>query len=847
MLDGRYRIMGLLGRGGMGEVYRADDLRLGQPVALKLLPRELGSDPGRLAKLHNEVRTARQVSHANVCRVYDIGETEGLVYLSMEYVDGEDLATSLRRIGRFPEDRAVEIARQICAGLAAAHERGILHRDLKPANIMLDGSGKVRLMDFGLASIGDVGEIREGTPAYMAPEQLSGQGVTVQSDVYALGLVLYEIFTGRRAYSATTLDALQEQHRTGAISAPADIVKTIDPAIERAILRCLDPDPSRRPSSALAVSASLPGGDPLAAALAAGETPSPEMVAAAGGEGAVMSMRAALTWLVIGAMGLAATLWLADRTSILARVPLTKPPAVLSERAEQIRHALGYTNPVVDEKVGFAADDPYLEWAAKEGAGHDRWNVLRAGRPAALRFWRRTSPRNLIPVDFSGPVNLVDPPTTLAGMTTMELDPLGRLIAFDAAPPEREETPGPASPTDWGPVFTAAGLPLAAFSETVSTRTPPRYVDERRAWQGVLPDTSTTVRIEAAAYRGRPVWFAIVGPWTPALREPDTTLPKSGVGPLQPIIIILLITGAAWLARRNVRSGRADRRGAFRLAAFSSLLIVAQWLLSSHLASVNEERRYLFTTLGFALLLGGILYIIYLALEPFVRKTWPTMLVGWSRVVSGRIRDPLVGRDVLIGIACGAGLAAVEFAYQLFVPVFGGPEPIPYEPNLGPLLGIRNFIISLLNMITLGLQGGLVVALEFALFRGLVQRAGRRLGVERADHVAVAAAVVLVTLITLAESSDAERWPSAIYQAVTVTVILLVLLRVGLLATTVMLVTTAVTFLPLTLDGSRFYAGSGWFAVALIAAVAVGALRYAASLHSEPSPRRTSTMRSPSS
>jgi len=175
LLDNRYRIVGLLGRGGMGEVYRADDLRLGQPVALKFLPEALGRDPVRLAQFHNEVRTARQVSHANVCRVYDIGEIGDQLFLTMEYVDGEDLSSLLRRIGRLPEDKALEIARQICAGLAAAHERGVLHRDLKPANIMLDGAGRVRLMDFSLAAVGAVTDVRAGTPAYMAPEQLQGR------------------------------------------------------------------------------------------------------------------------------------------------------------------------------------------------------------------------------------------------------------------------------------------------------------------------------------------------------------------------------------------------------------------------------------------------------------------------------------------------------------------------------------------------------------------------------------------------------------------------------------------------------------------------------------------------
>ena len=132
LLGGRYRIVERLGRGGMGEVYRADDLKLGQPVALKFLPPEVDKDPARLTQLHTEVRMARQVSHPNVCRVYDIDEVDGATFLSMEYVDGEDLSSLLKRVGRFPEDRGLEIARQICAGLAAAHERDVIHRDLKP-------------------------------------------------------------------------------------------------------------------------------------------------------------------------------------------------------------------------------------------------------------------------------------------------------------------------------------------------------------------------------------------------------------------------------------------------------------------------------------------------------------------------------------------------------------------------------------------------------------------------------------------------------------------------------------------------------------------------------------------
>src|SRR5215472_6177282 len=282
LVAGRYRIIALLGRGGMGEVFRADDLSLGQPVALKFLPQAM-TDEYMLERFRNEVRIARRISHPNVCRVYDIGQTEDHVFLSMEYVDGEDLSSLLRRIGRLPSDKAIEIARKICAGLAAAHDKGVLHRDLKPSNVMLDGRGEALVMDFGLAGLAhEIEDVRSGTPAYMAPEQLAGKEVTARSDIYALGLVLYELFTGRPAFQGKSRDEILRSRRDSAISRPSSLVRDLDPAVERAILRCLETEPENRPSSALMVSAALPGSDPLAAALAAGETPSPQVVAAAG-------------------------------------------------------------------------------------------------------------------------------------------------------------------------------------------------------------------------------------------------------------------------------------------------------------------------------------------------------------------------------------------------------------------------------------------------------------------------------------------------------------------------------------------------------------------------------------
>src|SRR5512135_2181135 len=308
MLGERYRVVGLLGKGGMGEVYRADDLKLGQAVALKFLPKAVSGDEALLARFHAEVRLARQVSHPYVCRIHDIAEVEGRHFISMEYVDGEDLESLLKRIGRLSADKAVDIGRQLCAGLHAAHEKGVLHRDLKPANVMLDGRGRVRITDFGLAVAAEeaasLGEIA-GTPGYMAPEQLAGKPPSVRSDIYALGLVLYEVVTGKRAFDARTLDELRQKHEQEVPAAPSTLVPGLDRGVERAILRCLERDPRARPASALQVAAALPGGDPLAAALAAGETPSPEMVAAAGPEGAIPTARAvALLAGVVALLGL---------------------------------------------------------------------------------------------------------------------------------------------------------------------------------------------------------------------------------------------------------------------------------------------------------------------------------------------------------------------------------------------------------------------------------------------------------------------------------------------------------------------------------------------------------------
>ena len=261
---------------------------------------------------------------------------------------------------------------------------------------MIDGAGKVRITDFGLAGL--AGEtIRAGTPAYMAPEQIAGGEVTARSDIYALGLVLYELFTGQRALDGKNLaELIRRREQTDGIAAPTTIVRDLDPQIERAIMRCLAPDPRHRPGSALAVAASLPGGDPLAAALAAGETPSPEMVAAAGGVEVVTARNAALAaaWI---ACSLLAILICYERVMIINRVSTPKTPEALQDRAVEALAKLGYARSPRVNRLGHGLLDRLAEFIENNSIAPDRWKTLGRNRPKRCSS-ATASPRPLVPL-----------------------------------------------------------------------------------------------------------------------------------------------------------------------------------------------------------------------------------------------------------------------------------------------------------------------------------------------------------------------------------------------------------------------------------------------------------------
>ena len=249
-IPARYKILSQLGTGGTGIVYKVRDLETGEIVALKVLRPGIASDQEMQQNLRKEMCLARKVTHKNVCRIHEFDRLNGAACLSMEFVEGENLLSKLRRVGPLSVDETLEIARQICAGLHEAHLQGIVHRDLKPANIMLDRNGVVKIMDFGIARLSE-GNVQmtgtiAGTPAYMAPEQVELKPMGPRTDIYSLGLLLYEMVTGIPTFEGDTPIALALKQVREIPKRPREIVPSVPAHVEALILKCLQKDPAKR-------------------------------------------------------------------------------------------------------------------------------------------------------------------------------------------------------------------------------------------------------------------------------------------------------------------------------------------------------------------------------------------------------------------------------------------------------------------------------------------------------------------------------------------------------------------------------------------------------------------------
>jgi len=824
ILADRYRIIGLLGRGGMGEVYRADDLKLGQPVALKFLPRALASDPVRRERFFAEVRITRQLAHPNICRVYDIAEFEGQYFLSMEYIDGEDLASLIQRIGYLSNEKALDIARQLTAGIAAAHDRGVLHRDLKPANIMIDGHGRVRITDFGLAiAAGDETQAAEmfGTPAYMAPEQFAGKSSSVRSDIYALGLVFYEIYSGRKAFTAPTIAELREQKEGQTPKAPSEIRQGIDPIVERVIMRCLERDPGARPAAAAQLATALPGGDPLAAALAAGETPSPEMVAASGLK---VGLRPSVAWALLACVILLsiAGVWMKGRSESFQRLKPSKSPDALAERAREFIKRAGYSEEPVDSEVALQFDPDFAAFQNNQDSKTlpIPWNNLSSLSP--VYFWYRQSPRPLEHSSFlpiSSAAMPLDPPLSFSGEVFVRLDTEGRLRMLRAISPAVDSAGGQTDAPDWTALFTSAGLDIASWVPTEPQWNPESYADTRAAWSGSFPDApGIPVRIEAAALRGRPVSFTVVYPWTRLGRTPPP--PESNlytkIGNIVGTVLLLaVLVGPVFFARQNLRLGRGDRRGANRMVVTLVLApFTVAWILVEHHVSTFWELAVFLRFVAGMTFAGGLLWTLYIAIEPFVRRRWPQILISWTRALSGEWRDPLVGRDVLIGCIAGITVSCVRLSAVPLSIWLGRPQTALWTfSNLNALLGTGSFIGQQAFFLTINVMGALSLLFLFLLLRTLLRK----------DWLA---ALVWLLLVSGDPSRVAEAglWLTVITRIAVGAIILFVQMRFGLIALAAVAVVSGMfSAIPITFDS--WYSGYGYATLLTIAALALYGFR----------------------
>jgi len=247
----RYEIIEQLGKGGMGVVYRVHDQKIHEDVAIKILKPEIASEKNTISRFNNELRLARKITNKSICKMYDLNEYQGLQFITMEYVPGEDLKSFIRRSGQVSIGKAISIAKQLCQGLHEAHDLGVIHRDLKPSNIMIDTEGNAKIMDFGIARSTESKGITEagviiGTPEYMSPEQVEGDEVDPRSDIYSLGVILYELVTGRTPFEGKTPMSVALKHKTSKPQKPQELNTQVPEVLNRLILKCLEKDREKR-------------------------------------------------------------------------------------------------------------------------------------------------------------------------------------------------------------------------------------------------------------------------------------------------------------------------------------------------------------------------------------------------------------------------------------------------------------------------------------------------------------------------------------------------------------------------------------------------------------------------
>lgn len=782
IVAGRFRITALVGRGGMGDVYRADDLKLGQVVALKFLPSSSGADPAMVRLFYDEVRIGRQVAHPNVCRIYDLLEVDGRPAIAMEFVEGEDLASLLGRAGQLPYATALQIARDVCAGVEAAHEKRVIHGDLKPSNIMIDGRGRARITDFGLSRLAEEhadGTRIAGTIAYMAPEQFTRRSVSEKADLYSLGLVLYEIFTGVRARKVS---GPNDAAFAVAPVPPSTYQPAMDRNLEKKILSCLAGDPQERPSSAASVRSAFPPGDILDAALAAGETPPAEFVAESRKVRELPPRDARLIAAAAIAM-LIVVVVLCQRLTLYGRSSLTLSGRELALRAREVAEQMSYLAPVVDQASWFTTD---LD---------SRYGPPNAFPPIVFHF--RASPSPLLSLRQDHHVGDDDPPLS-RGMVHVALAADGRLLLLRAMFPESDATLARNS-VPWSDALRKAGVDPARATLIASGWIPPVPYDEKREW------TYEDASIRASRYHGRVTYFEI---FHQPGKKAGWTMRQSRLPQVVYFVLVLSsMVFAAFLARRNIRRRRVDAGAAWRISLWVLVCRMLFGLIAGHHPlSVEAEVAFIASVAGMGLLLAAQVGLGYAALEPYVRRRWPEAMIGWARLTHGRLRDGVVGRDLLLGSLAGLTLRLVD-QIRNGSPLLAGVRIVPSHLAVDALISVRETIGDLFLFQAQAIFFAFIGLFVLVLLRIALKRNG------------LAAAVWLI-----ATTAAWMRWDDPVVELVVVaiqmTIMLIVLQRVGLLAMAATIYVHLVTvYSPLTADPRVFYFSQSAVAVAVVLAI----------------------------
>jgi hypothetical protein len=556
----------------------------------------------------------------------------------------------------------------------------------------------------------------------------------------------------------------------------------------------------------------------LAAALAAGETPSPEMVAAAGDADrvSVRTVGICVAWILAG---LVAAAVLGGKTNLLTKTRLPKPPAVLEQKAEDVIQSLGYTEPPTDRAYGFLYSTEYQSYAEKHEKPATYQAQLAKGQPPLIYFWYRQSAQYLeaaptdSPADGVSVVSPTNPPPTHSGMINLNLDAEGRLIEFGVVPPQVEETPVPQRPTDWTVLLTAAGLDMTRFTPAEPHWIPLVSFDARAAWTGSYAHApELPMRIEAASWHGRPVSFQVIGPWSaPDRMQPQQQWTAGNIfGPTFMFCMLILAVLLAW---RNVRLGRGDTRGASRLAAFGLFIGMMAWLCGESHVPTPHELGSFFEGLSLATTGAVNAWIFYVALEPYVRRRWPQIMITWSRLLGGRVRDPLVGGHLLIGIACGVGMFPVSFVFRLLREQSGAVSTLGLR--LDSVLDARHMAFVLNERLAFSMFSALVCLLLLFLLRAIFRRL----------WLAAATFIVVLALLDAADPSHQTSLLIVANSALISALLVLVLIRFGILALMAgFFVFQILRTFPVSADFSTWYASSSIFAIASVLVLTAYAL-----------------------